>query len=47
MHREQTTIRLPIQLKEKLQKLADCKGLTLKDYITFILHSYFVCIAQE
>lgn len=47
MEREQTTIRLPVELKEKLQALADCKGITLKDYILFILHSYFGGIVQE
>lgn len=40
MEREQTTIRLPAELKEQLQQEADQKGFPLKDFITFILVKY-------
>ena len=33
MEREQTTIRLPIELKKKLQREADEKGISLNDVI--------------
>lgn len=35
--REQTTIRLPAELKEELQREADRQGVTLHDLIVFIL----------
>ena len=35
--REQTTIRLPAELKEELQREADQQGITLHDLIVFIL----------
>ncbi len=35
--REQTTIRLPAELKEALQREADQQGITLHDLIVFIL----------
>jgi predicted DNA-binding protein len=41
MEKEQTTIRLPEELKERLQSEADRKGYTLKDLIVFILHKHF------
>lgn len=41
MEREQTTIRLPEELKVELQKQADRKGFTVKDLIVFILWDYF------
>ena len=37
MEREQTTIRLPAELKEQLQQEADRRGITLHDLIVFIL----------
>ena len=37
MDREQTTIRLPRELKEQLQAEADERGLTMKDLMMFIL----------
>lgn len=47
MESEQTTIRLPEELMEKLKQEADAKGYTAKDLIIFILWKYFECIAQE
>lgn len=41
MEKEQTTIRLPVELKEKLQQEADRRGYTLTDLILFILYEYF------
>ena len=41
MNREQTTIRLPAELKEQIQKEADYRGMPLKDLILFILYRYF------
>lgn len=41
MEREQTTIRLPAELKEKLQQEAEKLGYTLKDLVMFILNNYF------
>ena len=40
-HRKTTTIRLPSELKEKLQMEADKKGYVLKDVIVFICWNYF------
>lgn len=37
MEREQTTIRLPVELKEELIRQADKRGITLHDLIVFIL----------
>lgn len=37
MEREETTIRLPVELKEKLQQEANRRGITLHDFIVFIL----------
>ena len=44
MEREQTTIRLPVDLKEKLQQEAFRKGYTIKDLIVFIIRNYFSSI---
>ena len=41
MQKEQITIRLPAELKEKLQQETDKKGYTLNDLIKFILIDYF------
>lgn len=40
MEKEQTTISLPSELKEKLQKEADERGYTITDLIIFILWDY-------
>lgn len=46
--KEQITIRLPKELKEKLQREADLKGYTITDLIMFILNDYFQkTIVQE
>ena len=37
MEREKTTIRLPAELKERLQQEADKRGYTITDLIMFIL----------
>lgn len=47
MEREQTTIRLPAELKDKLQQEADRLGYTLKDMIMFILRDYFQNISPK
>ncbi|AXU32561.1 Uncharacterised protein [Clostridioides difficile] len=47
MQREQTTIRLPRELKDKLLKQAKVKGYTLKDMVIFILKDYLQNISQE
>lgn len=47
MERKQTTIRLPNELKEKLQQEADRKGYTIKDLVMFILWRYLENIVQE
>jgi len=39
--REQTTIRLPVELKEQLQQEAESRGYTISDLIMFILSDYF------
>ena len=38
--KEQTTIRLPVELKEQLQQEAERRGYTLTDLIAFILLEY-------
>ena len=43
---EQITIRLPIELKEELQREADIKGYTIKDLIIFAIQVYFQSIVQ-
>lgn len=46
--REQTTIRLPAELKERIQRAADERGYTVRDLIVFILWDYVrSSIAQE
>lgn len=48
MEREQTTIRLPAELKERIQRTADERGYTVRDLIVFILWDYVrSSIAQE
>ncbi len=47
MVREQKTIRLPVELRKRLQQEADRKGQTVKDVILFILYSYFQNSFQE
>ena len=47
MKREQTTIRLPVELKEKLQQEAMKKGYTIKDLIVFIIRNYFLNIQPK
>ena len=37
MEREQTTIRLPTELKEQIQQEADRRGCPTKDRVLFIL----------
>lgn len=37
MNREQTTIRLPAELKERLQREADRRGVSFNDYLLFLL----------
>nr|DAJ56117.1 MAG TPA: antitoxin [Caudoviricetes sp.] len=41
MTREQTTIRLPAELKRELQREADERGYTLSDLIMFILWKHY------
>lgn len=45
--KEQTTIRLPAELKEMLQQEADRLGYTTKDLIIIILNGYFRNIYPE
>lgn len=40
MNREQTTIRLPAELKEQIQREAGKKGYTITDLILFILWDF-------
>lgn len=40
MEREQTTIRLPAELKEQLMQEADKMGYTITDLILFILQNF-------
>lgn len=47
MKREQITIRLPIELRQKVQQEAERKGYTVKDLIIFIVHQYFQNIEQQ
>ena len=47
MQIEQTTIRLPRELKKKLLKQAKTKGYTLKDMVIFILKDYLQNTSQE
>ena len=45
--REQTTIRLPVELKERLQREAEDRGYTVTDLIIFILWDYLKNTVQE
>lgn len=45
--REQTTLHLPVELKEKLQEEATRKGCPLKDLMIMILEDYLQTISQE
>lgn len=47
MKREQITLRLPAELKEKLQREAEERGYTITDLILFILWGLPESIAQE
>lgn len=47
MEREQTTIRLPAELKERLQQEADRSGITVHDLVIFILWRYLKCIVPK
>lgn len=38
--KEQTTIRLPVELKDRLQREAERKGYTITDLIKFILKNH-------
>ena len=38
--REQTTIRLPRELKEKLQKESDRKGMDFNSFLLSVFHLY-------
>jgi len=40
MTREQTTIRLPVELKEKLQQEANVKGKSYNNLVEIILYSW-------
>ncbi len=37
MHREQTTIRLPAELKDRLQREADRRGVSFNDYLLWLI----------
>lgn len=37
MEREQTTIRLPAELKEQLHKEADARGVSFNDYLMWLI----------
>ena len=47
MEREQTTIRLPVELKEQLQQEADKDGITVHDLVIFILWRCLKCIVPK
>ncbi len=47
MDREQTTLRLPVDLMEKLRQQAQERGYTVNDLIMFILRDYLRSISQE
>lgn len=38
LEREQTTIRLPAELKEKLQQEAESRGMSFNDFILIVLN---------
>lgn len=43
----QTTIRLPVELKNILKQEANRLGYSLKDMVTFILYQYFQNIERQ
>ena len=45
--REQTTLRLPAELKERLLEEAGRKGCPLKDLLIMILEDYLQTTSQE
>lgn len=47
MNREQTTLRLPMELMDKLRRQAQERGYTVNDLIMFILRDYLRSISQE
>lgn len=47
MDREQTTLRLPMELMDKLRRQAQERGYTVNDLIMFILRDYLRSISQE
>ena len=47
MEREQTTIRLPVGLKEQVQREADRRGITVHDLLMFILADWLKHNALE
>ena len=47
MDREQTTLRLPVELLERLRRQAQERGYTINDLIMFILRDYLRSISQE
>ena len=47
MDREQTTLRLPAELLERLRRQAQERGYTVNDLIMFILRDYLRSISQE
>ncbi len=40
MEREQTTIRLPVELKQEIQKEAYNEGITFNQYVLIILRNW-------
>ena len=47
MNREQTTLRLPVELMDKLRRQTQERGYTVNDLIMFILQDYLRSISQE
>lgn len=45
--RDQTTIRLPSELKEQLQKEAEARGYTVNDLLMFILREHLILTTPE
>lgn len=45
--REQTTLRLPVELMDKLRRQAQERGYTVNDLIMFILRDYLRSISPE
>lgn len=46
MEREQTTIRLPVELKEQLQQEAAKNGMSLNGYILWLIDKGRQCLYQ-